>query len=579
MKAIFFERVNDTFILHSHKPEEWSLSQFLLLYRDKILKTPPFHDVWHALDGAWTRRFIRAVQERNEKIDVKTKVNSESNRLYWREIIRDRMKIETTLVTDTEGLHTLQTSVQFHGENIRNNYDNCEKANKEYQNLSSNDDHDESDEIDKFFTSPSETKLPNLFSQKMDNSTKKRRKLSSERSIANEADDEKDKVDEAHGSPTSDEDDNADYIPIPEEEYSDYMSSNDEDQNPPPLLTLSQFKCFNESYAKMKKTQKWILSTGTCVEDAIFEHCNKLSGESLLHSWIVDLDDQETEALFTVTEWKEIRREIRRLPKVDETFVELLMRFANVKTTSELRHILETTSYRNMDEPYDREKHYDAKWVDIVMRKYLTNYEDSNGILHKSHLESWHDINVWSLIIDHGLRNLIGIETVRKESTSGAVSVRRNQKRICTRHKNIERKMMGSRMDGIFRTYVNDIEYGAIEVAKAFDEIKLLTDGYKLSKIMYDMLIYLSKQVNFEETKVRKLRVVGMLHLGLKTQVLHLSSPKGYVMLTSVWILKKAIIDCVDTVNSQVQNSIDLRQELVAMGTETSPPSIVLPWS
>jgi hypothetical protein len=43
----------------------------------------------------------------------------------------------------------------------------------------------------------------------------------------------------------------------------------------------------------------------------------------------------------------------------------------------------------------------------------LTDYEDPNGTLHKSHLESWYDINVWSLIIDHGLRNLIGIETAR----------------------------------------------------------------------------------------------------------------------------------------------------------------------
>ncbi|CAG8703770.1 5827_t:CDS:1, partial [Ambispora gerdemannii] len=37
--------------LDSHKPEERSLFQFLLLYRDKILKTPPFHDDWYALDG------------------------------------------------------------------------------------------------------------------------------------------------------------------------------------------------------------------------------------------------------------------------------------------------------------------------------------------------------------------------------------------------------------------------------------------------------------------------------------------------------------------------------------------------
>ena len=80
----------------------------------------------------------------------------------------------------------------------------------------------------------------------------------------------------------------------------------------------------------MKKTKKWILSSGTCVEDVIFEHCNKLSAESLLHSWIIDLDDQEAEALFTAEEWKEIRREIRKLPEVDETFVKSVMRFADV---------------------------------------------------------------------------------------------------------------------------------------------------------------------------------------------------------------------------------------------------------
>ena len=95
-----------------------------------------------------------------------------------------------------------------------------------------------------------------------------------------------------------------------------------------------------------------------------------------------------------------------------------------------------------------------------------------------------------------------------------AVSARKNRKRIRTCHKNTERKKMGYRMDGIFRTYVNGIEYGAIEVAKAFDETKLLTDGYKLSKAMHDILICLSKQINFEEMKVRKLRVSGLLHLG-----------------------------------------------------------------
>ena len=32
-------------------------------------------------------------------------------------------------MTDKEGLHTLHTSVQSHGERVRNSYDNCEEAN------------------------------------------------------------------------------------------------------------------------------------------------------------------------------------------------------------------------------------------------------------------------------------------------------------------------------------------------------------------------------------------------------------------------------------------------------------------
>src|SRR5207247_3647776 len=114
--------------------------------------------------------------------------------------------------------------------------------------------------------------------------------------------------------------------------YSQFTSIHitSEAEDPPSLLTSSQFKCFDESYAKMKKTQKWILSSGTCVENVIFEHRNKLSAESLLHSWIIDLDDQEAEALFTVEEWKEICREIRKLPEIDETFVNSVMRFVDV---------------------------------------------------------------------------------------------------------------------------------------------------------------------------------------------------------------------------------------------------------
>lgn len=107
----------------------------------------------------------------------------------------------------------------------------------------------------------------------------------------------------------------------------------------------------------------------------------------------------------------------------------------------------------------------------------------------------------------------------RKESSSDAVSMRKNWKRACTRRKKVGRKKMGYRMDGIFRMYVDNVEYGVIEVAKKFDTTKLLSDGYKLGKAMHDTLICLSNKVHFEETRVRKLRVVGMLHLGKRNRV------------------------------------------------------------
>ncbi|CAB4410833.1 unnamed protein product [Rhizophagus irregularis] len=150
------------------------------------------------------------------------------------------------------------------------------------------------DEIDNFFQGNPEQK-----------STKKRRK-SSNKQGSSEAGNEKDKTEsEAQDSISIFEEyDDSDSTLSEEEKDLDYVPSDDEDQNPSPLLTSSQFKCFDESYAKMKKTQKWILSFGTCVEDVIFEYCKELSAESLLHSWIIDLDDQEAEDLFTDEEWR-----------------------------------------------------------------------------------------------------------------------------------------------------------------------------------------------------------------------------------------------------------------------------------
>lgn len=80
----------------------------------------------------------------------------------------------------------------------------------------------------------------------------------------------------------------------------------------------------------MNVAHKWVLSSKKCVEDTLFEHCERLPVESLLHSWVIDLDDQEAESLVTTEEWNEIQRAVKKLPEVDCSFADSMMRFADV---------------------------------------------------------------------------------------------------------------------------------------------------------------------------------------------------------------------------------------------------------
>lgn len=94
-----------------------------------------------------------------------------------------------------------------------------------------------------------------------------------------------------------------------------------------------------------------------------------------------------------------------------------------------------------------------------------------------------------------------------------AVTARKNKKR--TRK---DKSKVGHRLDRIFRMYDSNVEYGAIEVAKTFVRVnstKSLKDGLKLGKTMHDILVCLGQLVNFDERKVRRLQIVGLLHSGI----------------------------------------------------------------
>ncbi|KAF0470599.1 hypothetical protein F8M41_025371 [Gigaspora margarita] len=106
-------------------------------------------------------------------------------------------------------------------------------------------------------------------------------------------------------------------------------------------------------------------------------------------------------------------------------------------------------------------------------------------------------------------------------------------------------------------------------------------------------------RVDNQETIVRKLCIPGMFPLGLKSQVLPMSSPKGYVtilkrdkllevpntveeirnlikVLASVWKVKKLIMDTMKIVLTP-QESYEFYRDLVAQKYPTD--EIDVPWS
>ncbi|GET00918.1 hypothetical protein GLOIN_2v1552276 [Rhizophagus clarus] len=130
------------------------------------------------------------------------------------------------------------------------------------------------------------------------------------------------------------------------------------------------------------------------------------------------------------------------------------------------------------------------------------------------------------------------METVRKESSSEAVSKRKNRKRIRTRRKKVGRKKMGYKMDGIFRMYVDNMEYGAVEVAKKFEETELLADGNKSEETVSCRHASLGPKGYVSILKREKLLEIPATIEKIRDLIR---------VLANVWMLKRIVLDCVET--------------------------------
>ena len=118
-------------------------------------------------------------------------------------------------------------------------------------------------------------------------------------------------------------------------------------------------------------------------------------------------------------------------------------------------------------------------------------------------------------MIDKAFLNVRDIELVRGDSASVASGNRKKNNR-----NKAKKGTSGRRPDGIFKSTVNNHEYGGIEVAKTCQgphDKKQLGDSLKLGKLLKDMFDQLSSVVNHNEAEIE---VVGLLYSRLQLQQL-----------------------------------------------------------
>ncbi|CAG8723892.1 35659_t:CDS:2 [Gigaspora margarita] len=268
----------------------------------------------------------------------------------------------------------------------------------------------------------------------------------------------------------------------PDTDEENNVDDRDEYDDTPPKVDKVAFRM---AYEAIPDTSKLRLSTGTIVEDVLFEFAKDMDYEHHAHSYIVDYDDEDIKTLFDEEEWKELTKDPIGIPSIPHEIAKELTKYGK-KTLKELRAVV-MAPYLKEKEEYDVNKHCEQEWIQMALRTLCNLYENMDAPLIRSQYEDWFTEEPWS----------------------------KGKYTYCTR------KLTGRRIDGIIYTVDKLFEVGAIEGARSYSgasDQKYLLETFKMPKTLRDMYADLMRAVDYDDQKASKIQVIGILHLGLWIQ-------------------------------------------------------------
>ncbi|KAG0242051.1 hypothetical protein BGX31_000676 [Mortierella sp. GBA43] len=225
--------------------------------------------------------------------------------------------------------------------------------------------------------------------------------------------------------------------------------------------------------------EKWILETGTVVEDILFEAGNKCSIYNPVHSFMIDTHDPWIREFFTDDEWDEISNGRPTLDMDNET-LHYIEQFDKVTTIEELEQCL---------------SRYPKEFESALVHRTLTSCDQPHSLMLPGETSC----------LDSRLRRNIG----RYSSHTGPQA----------------RLRVGAKADFIWRTMDGPAkDWGVVEASRTWDELgdKYITESsMKLPRQMHDILRSRTREVGALDL-MRRAQVPGLFVGGPYVQRLSL---------------------------------------------------------
>ncbi|KAF9996567.1 hypothetical protein BGZ65_007847, partial [Modicella reniformis] len=253
---------------------------------------------------------------------------------------------------------------------------------------------------------------------------------------------------------------------------------------------------------------KWVLESGTIVEDVLFAAGEKLSVYHPIQSFMIDIQDRYTQGLFSEQDWTEIKRDIPSSTPYTEAAVEYLDTFDTVTTINDLRTRLRT-----------RPDNVELELIHTCLVNWLNLYETetpSPFSMGGNLPELWWVTQAWG-VCSQLAKGVPGSFILMGEMTGIDSTARRNNKdRITTPTPHATRKKL-VRADLIWRSMiVPGKNWGIGEAARVWDEPaqKYVHEStFKLPRQLHDVLVARTQEVGGAD-RMRDVLVSGLVIAG-----------------------------------------------------------------